>query len=438
MEKKIFRNIMRIILPAVGISVIFCLIWEGLRYILVDDTESYTRVMMHELYQQENVDILFSGASLSLYAFDTSLLDEELNANTFNAASASQNIDVTYYLIKDVLKRNNVKQVFLDVGPSMAFTYRGNRETEDMVSAYTIGDYLKWSPRKIATLLRGSEPDTVINSFLPARRNWKDIFDVQKTGILLQKKGDVSYSQYGYEFLDHGTERYKGKGYVESEEKIPVGSFTNYGRGNVYGMDSIEDGWLYYIQKIADVCKRYGAELILVCTPLPDFTLTLGGWYDDYHAYMQDAADEMGVDFWDFIYVKEEYMSTNEAFYKDLIHLNKYGAEAFIKLFSRIVKGELDIKDISYERIAEKLDSKEVRVLGININDDKSRTIISNGIGELEYKVTVQPAGKEEYVLQEFSSNKDIFLPDGETGFFTVISRQVDGGDIQTFQYEYK
>ncbi len=330
-------------------------------------------------------------------------------------------------------------QVFLDVGPSMALTYNGQREAEDMVSAYTIGDYMKWSPRRIATLLRGSKPDTFINSILPARRNWKDIFDIQKTLTLLTKKGDISYGQYGYKYFDHGTERYMGKGYVESDIRIPEGGFSNYGLGNGYSMDAIEDGWLYYIRKIADVCKEYGSELTLVCTPLPDFTLTIGDWYDDYHAYMQDAADELGGKFWDFIYVKEEYMSTDAEFYMDPIHLNKYGAEAFGNLFSKTVKGELNIKDISYEQIVEKLDNMKARVLGIAIYDDKSRTIISNGVGELEYKITVQPTGKDEYVLQEFSSNKDITLPEGESGYFTVISRPVAGdGGLLTYEFEYK
>ena len=60
MGKKILKSLIKIVLPFVGITVIFCAIWQGLRFLIVDDTESYTRVMMHELYQQENIDILFA------------------------------------------------------------------------------------------------------------------------------------------------------------------------------------------------------------------------------------------------------------------------------------------------------------------------------------------------------------------------------------------
>ena len=85
----------------VGIS--FIGIWQLLRYMIVDDTKSYTRLTLHEYYNQENIDVLFIGASLCYRSLDTQILDESLGMNTFNLGTSSQDMDASYYLIKDAI-----------------------------------------------------------------------------------------------------------------------------------------------------------------------------------------------------------------------------------------------------------------------------------------------------------------------------------------------
>ena len=47
--------------------VVFCILFVGcnkfFQYILIDDTASYTRLTFHEMYEQENIDVLFVGSS---------------------------------------------------------------------------------------------------------------------------------------------------------------------------------------------------------------------------------------------------------------------------------------------------------------------------------------------------------------------------------------
>ncbi len=436
MKRILYKSLVKIALPLVCVTAIFVMLWQGLRYAVVDDTESYSRVMMHEMYQQDNIDILFSGASLCFRSFNTSVLDEELQANTFNSASASQSIDVTYYLIQEIMTRNNVKHVFLDVGPTMAMAYHSRRQPDDMVSVYAIADYMKWSPRKIMALLRGSDPDYIINSFLPARRNWKAVFDPESIRQLLQKKGQSAYRQYGYEYLKHETEQYIGKGYVESDIRIGEGLFINAENAPDL-LDDIDEGWFYYIDKIIDLCRNKGTEITLICTPLPDYTLALSGdIYDGYHERIKSIADETGVAFWDFICVKDEYMSTASENFMDPIHLNNFGADAFSRLFAKVVKGELTIEDITFSNMNERLSRGDIRVLGVLNSADGSRTIVTNGDGELEFKIKVTPSDKEEYILQEFSTNTKFKMPEDESGTFTVISREI-GSDKAQRDYNY-
>ena len=80
---------------------------EFLRYILTDDVKSYTRVMMHELYEQNEIDTLFIGSSHCYRSINTEIADELLQSNTFNAGTSSQTLLDTWYLLQEAGKVRN-------------------------------------------------------------------------------------------------------------------------------------------------------------------------------------------------------------------------------------------------------------------------------------------------------------------------------------------
>lgn len=76
---------------------VFCILCIGIgkffRYLLSDDASSYTRVTFHEMYEQDNIDILFVGSSLCYKGFIPEIFDEKLGLNTFNAGTSGQHLD---------------------------------------------------------------------------------------------------------------------------------------------------------------------------------------------------------------------------------------------------------------------------------------------------------------------------------------------------------
>lgn len=59
---------------------------EFLRYILIDDTNSYTRIMFHQLYNSpQNIDIAFVGSSHVYRSIDPKITDKKFGKVTFNA-----------------------------------------------------------------------------------------------------------------------------------------------------------------------------------------------------------------------------------------------------------------------------------------------------------------------------------------------------------------
>ena len=96
-------TIRRKIISSAVFIILFLFCGVGLRYLLTDDTRSYTRLMMHEFYRQENIDILFVGSSHCYEALDPEITDKLFQANTFNAGSSLQAQDASFALIREAV-----------------------------------------------------------------------------------------------------------------------------------------------------------------------------------------------------------------------------------------------------------------------------------------------------------------------------------------------
>jgi len=79
---------------------------EIFHYLLINDRASYTRIMLHELYQQEeNIDVLFLGSSHCFHSLNPEISDNIFQSNTFNAGTSLQPLDVSYALLRKRLKQ---------------------------------------------------------------------------------------------------------------------------------------------------------------------------------------------------------------------------------------------------------------------------------------------------------------------------------------------
>ena len=52
------KKMLRYVAAVIAFCFLFLLCGKFFRYILVDDTSSYTRITFHEMYEQDNIDIL--------------------------------------------------------------------------------------------------------------------------------------------------------------------------------------------------------------------------------------------------------------------------------------------------------------------------------------------------------------------------------------------
>ena len=432
-------------------SLIFCFLFVEcgcfFRYILIDDADSFTRITFHEMYEQDNIDVLFVGSSHCYRAFVPEILDDELGMNTFNAGTSSQELDGSYMVIQEAARYNDIKHIYLELYYYMALQNEYKDRTA-VTQTYIISDYLKPSLNKFQYLLNASASEHYFNSFVLARRNWSKFFDADYVQSLIQKKQSDDYKNYEYTYANAvwDTEWYVGKGYVANSEIIENWNyFSESGWSNI-NLKEVSDDWIDTLKDIIAFCDENGISLTLISTPMPNFLLAGVENYDDYVELVKDIIVDTNVDYYDFNLCREEYFPNTSSLFKDTNHVNCYGAEIFSHLLAELANGEISESELFYGSFEEKIINLEPTVFGISYYDKQKDNgeiirdckIVSTCDGNLEYEIILTPNNGNSYTLQEFSCNRFFVLDPGEQGVCTIIYRLSDSPDkVETIDISY-
>lgn len=419
------------------------------RYIVVDDVASYTRIMMNELYNQdENIDVLFVGSSHCYRSFDTEVTDKIFQRNTFNAGSSSQHLDTSYTLIKEVAKKNELETVYLELYFGVASGYK-YRDRSGATEVYMISDYMKPSINKFMYLLKATQAKHYVNSFVLARRSWERFFDLDYIMKIINVKRSDDYKNNSYTYVTYDNEYYAGKGYVASLEKNESNYFfSNVGYSKLDMSNLASQDWTKYLYKIIDYCERKDIKLVLVSAPVPDFILAAPGNYDEYITKVNTIIANTNVEYYDFNLCRQEYFPYLTLNFKDTDHLNSWGADLFSTVFARFFTGQISNEELFYKSYKEKLESLSPMILGLCYkdlqNDDtgemiRNIKIVSTRENTAEYKILIKPENFEQYQVQDFTDNILFSVPADEHGVITITMRLMDNPDyiVQMLDIQY-
>lgn len=421
---------------------VFCILFVGcgklLRYILTDDVGAYTRVTFHEMYEQDNIDILFVGSSHCYRSFIPEILDKELGLNTFNAGSSGQQMDGSLIVIKEAAKYNDISHVYLEVFYSIALDpLRKNRT--NLTSTYLISDYIKPSIDKFFYLIEASGDEHYMNSFVVARRNSTKLLDFKYMKNVIEKKNSDAYKNYSYSNITNDTEWYAGKGYVANNNIVNNWDFFNMDGWENINLDSVSDDWLNSLTDIIDFCSENGIELTLITAPMPNFLIAGLGNYDQYIDLINSIIEGTDVNFYDFNLCKETYFPNTSSLFADFSHINCYGAETFSYCFAKLVNGEVSPQDMFYDSYSEKLANLEPTVFGVSYRNDMSddgtnlincKIVSSDNLG-MEYAISFIPDEGEEYSIRDYSDEEYFIISPVEKGACIIRYRMHDNIEIE-------
>lgn len=420
----------------IAACLLFCVMFIGcgefFRYILIDDTTSYTRITFHEMYEQENIDVLFVGSSHCYRSFIPEIFDNELGMNAFNGGTSSQNLDGSYMIIKEAARYNDIEHIYLELYFDVAFaTYK---ERTEMTQTYIISDYLRPSLDKFQYLLGASTKDYYSNSFILARRNWSKFFDADYVKDLLVKKETDAYKYYEYTYVTGESEWYAGKGYVANKDIVENWNYFSTSGWDNINFDDVSDDWFHSLEEIIAFCDKRNISLTLISAPMPNFLLAGVGNYDEYVRLVQSVIEGTNVNYYDFNLCKEAYFPNTSSLFKDVNHMNCYGAETFSYLLSNFINGKISEEELFYDSYDEKLENLKSTVFGISYHDDKNKDgetvrnckIVSTGNDRLEYKISFLTAEGKFCKIQDFSDNKFFVIMPEEHGTLTIEYRLSD------------
>ena len=319
------------------------LLVRGCNYLLVDDSQSYTRLTMHELYEtEEPIDTLFLGSSHCFRAYDPELFTELTGKSSFNLGSSAQNYDTSYYLLREVARDHDLKTVYLDMHYKFLFVDKAER---DLVQANIISDYMRPSLNKLEFLTRTSEMKQLTNRILPFRREWQRLGEPSYLCQVWEKKRTKAYRNYEPVILEQ--EYYAGRGFVYSTEELDAEAITWWENFTPVeeDMNSHVTYTLYYIERIVELCRGENIRLIFVTAPSFDRYLEAVGPYDPAYEYIRELAESYQVPYLDFNLCKKEHLDLREDSFLDVDHLNGKGAEQLTGLLAELDSGQVDVDE---------------------------------------------------------------------------------------------
>lgn len=274
--------------------------------------------MIEEYYKDESDhEVVFIGDCEIYENFSPITLWEEYGITSYMRGSAQQLIWNSYYLLEDTLRYEtpevvvfNVLSVKYDVPQSEAY----NRMSIDG---------MKWSMSKVNNIKASMmEEENFVDYVFPLLRyhgRWAEL-----------TKDDFEH-MFSKDLVTHN-------GYYMRVDTKPQGEFPEPTPLADY---KLGENAMSYLQKMADLCKEKGVELVLIKAPTE-----FPHWYDEWDAQIVDFAKENDVEYINYIPFQEEIgLDMTKDTYDAGLHLNTQGAEKMSLYFGNWLKENYDLTD---------------------------------------------------------------------------------------------
>lgn len=279
---------------------------------------------------QGTIETVLLGTSLMQVGMDARTLGEELDSVCFNLASSAQPVSGSYYLLKDVIKRNPVKRVFFGVGVNSFVTDSKERSTTAKVKALKlIRSYIG----KACFLISTAKPEELESLvFCPARvDNTLDLSYIKKNveyKCSLDFKDRISYPSAEFLYYGMGT---------EGKEEVFSGKYNReVPSDNIWNRENLVSDNLSYMKKMAALCKNKGIEFNIVVFPHAACFVPGQGDLSDMDDFINEFARENGAGLYDYnVTAKPDiYEIIPDSSFMDVKHMNHTGAVTMAHLLA--------------------------------------------------------------------------------------------------------
>lgn len=256
MDRKIKKKIEKGKMRKAILFVICCVLWitvlsEVMKTKMMDGFSDVTRKINGFYAEKENsLDFIFFGSSRMYSAVNPAVLWENYGMAAYDFCCNEQSYSITYYYLKEALKRQKPKAVVVDISFGVGLT-----ETREPMRHLNL-DYLEPSLNRLEAIENNNEKDEWWDYIFSIRKWHSDWYNLKE-------------ENFKYTFW-RGNNPYKGFSYVAPEGDMDLPQYH-------YPYDMQENMEQYYIEplpenlewidKMAELAKKNSVDLILVAVP---------------------------------------------------------------------------------------------------------------------------------------------------------------------------
>ncbi len=283
-------------------------------------TTSREGALIGEYYSETGThDVIFLGDCEVYESFTPPTLWEEYGITSYIRGSAQQLIWQSYYLLEEMLKKEQPKVVVYNV---LAMKY-GTPQNE-AYNRMTL-DGMQWSSSKVAAIHASMTSEESFFSYLfPLLRfhsRWNTLSEEDFTYLFSRD----SVSHNGYLMQTAIKPKTSDREGIELEDyTLPEICFT-------------------YLDKMRTLCEANGVTLILIKAPTNSWGYY---WYDEWDTQVTEYAEQHQIDYYNFIPLTAEIgIDWTTDTYDAGVHLNVYGAEKLTSYFGNILTERYALDD---------------------------------------------------------------------------------------------
>lgn len=289
--------------------------------------------MIEEYYDEaKDHDVIFIGDCELYENISPAVLWQEYGINSYIRGSAEQLLWQSYYLTEETFRYEKPDVVVFNV-----LAMKFNTPQKESYNRMTL-DGMRWSGSKVGGILASmTEEENFVEYVFPILRyhsRWSQL--KPEDFKYFWKKDKVTFNGY-YMRVD-----------VLPAENVPGGRvLSDYQFGeNAYK----------YLDKMTELCKENGVELVLVKAPS-----LYPYWYDQWEEQMEDYAEKHHLKYYNFLEVTEEIgLDFSTDTYDAGLHLNLSGAEKLSRYFGKILAEDCGLKSRRGEDALEKAWEKKL------------------------------------------------------------------------------
>lgn len=283
-----------------------------------------TYVGFYEM-EENTIDVLFLGSSCAVSAFIPQELYNNYGITSYNLGCTKQSTVTSYFWLKEALAHQHPKALVLDC--FYLFLYDAQEPLNIAESSTRSAlNYMRWSSVKreaIKTICELDDKQSQLSYYFPNIR-----YHTRWTALT---ETDFSFSDM--------SRHYELKGYA------PIADYCGYNYSPFEEGDTENEAEILplmeeYLNKIAELCKQEGIELILTAAPNAVENIER---YNVIHKY----ADEHNLLFLDFN-EKELYEKIDFQFgvdHADTHHTNLWGAQKVTNYIGKILTEQYGIEE---------------------------------------------------------------------------------------------